>query len=245
VGVTGRPPLIGIVAHRAAIREPSGPATHHVVDSAYIKAVRKAGGRPVLIPLVEDGDAPELIERMDGILLTGGDDVDPSRYGQPTAPQVFRTDPVRDGWDIASVRAVLAIDRPLLAVCRGVQVLNVALGGSLVQHIEGHSVPEGYNRSVHQIGIEAGSSLSEWLGAQGEAGHLGVNSLHHQAVARLGDGLYVSARAEDGTIEALGLEGCPGVLGVQWHPELLRHRPDHLILFQHLVARSAGVHSAA
>lgn len=228
-------PLIGLVAHRAAIREPSGPATHHVVDSAYIKAVRKAGGTPVLLALVEDADAPGLIERMDGILLTGGEDVDPARYGEDTGPNVFRTDPVRDGWDIAVVEAALRSDRPVLAVCRGVQILNVALGGTLVQHIEGHAVLEGYNETVHQVKIDAGSSLSEWLGAAGESGQLGVNSLHHQAVGRVGRGLSVAAWAEDGTVEALSLEDRPDVLGVQWHPELLRHRADHLALFQHLV----------
>lgn len=229
-------PLIGIVAHRAAVREPSGPATHHVVDSAYIKAVRKAGGTPVLLPLVEDADAEALLARMDGILLTGGDDVDPARYGEETGPNVFRTDPVRDGWDLAVVDAAVRGNRPLLAVCRGVQVLNVALGGTLVQHIEGHSVLEGYNQSVHQVDFEPTSVLGRWLGPPGSEGGLGVNSLHHQAVGRLGDGLCVAARADDGTIEALGLEGRPDVLGVQWHPELLRHRSDHLALFQHLVA---------
>lgn len=236
MGVPARSPLIGIVAHRAAVREHSGPATHHVVDTAYIKAVRKAGGTPVLLPLVEDSDASALIERMDGILLTGGDDVDPARYGEETGANVFRTDAVRDGWDIAAVHATLRSDRPLLAVCRGVQVLNVALGGTLIQHIDGHAVLEGYNQSVHQVKIDPGSSLAAWLGSEGQSGLLGVNSLHHQAAGRLGEGLTVAARAEDGTVEALGLEGRPDVLGVQWHPELLRHRPDHLVLFQHLVA---------
>ena len=236
MGVSSRGPLIGIVAHRAAIREPSGPATHHVVDSAYIKAVRKAGGVPVLLPLVEDDDAAGLIERVDGVLLTGGDDVDPSRYGEPTGPNVFRTDNTRDGWDMAAVEAVLVTERPLFAVCRGVQVLNVALGGTLVQHIDGHAVLEGYNQSVHQVRVETASPLPDWLGAETSGDTLGVNSLHHQAVDRLGRGLCVAARAQDGTIEALGLEGRPDVLGVQWHPELLRHRDDHLALFRHLVA---------
>ena len=239
VGMPPGSPLIGIVAHRAAVREPSGPATHHVVDSAYIKAVRKAGGTPVLLPLIEDTDAVALISRVDGILLTGGDDVDPARYGEDTGPNVFRTDPVRDGWDIAVVEAALDSDRPLLAICRGAQVLNVALGGTLVQHVDGHAVLEGYNQSVHQVKLDPGSSLSEWLGDAGQSGQLGVNSLHHQAVERLGSGLAIAARAEDGTVEALALEGRRDVLGVQWHPELLRHRPDHLVLFQHLVALSA------
>lgn len=238
--VTTRPPLVGIVAHRAAIREPSGPAGHHVADSAYVKAVRRAGGVPVLMPLVEEMDAAGLVARMDGILLTGGDDVDPARYGAEAAPQVFRTDPVRDGWDIAVVDAALRSRRPILAVCRGVQVLNVALGGTLIQHIESHAVLEGYNQTVHTVKVESDSVLSEWLGPAGESGRLGVNSLHHQAVDRLGAGLNVVGRAEDGTVEALGLEGRSDVLGVQWHPELLRHRPDHLVLFRRLVELSAG-----
>ena len=228
------------MAHQAAVREPSGPATHHVVDSAYVKAVRKAGGLPVLLALVEDSDAPALIERVDGIVLTGGDDVDPARYGQTATAEVFRTDPLRDSWDVAVVLGAIQARVPMLAICRGVQVLNVALGGTLIQHMDNHAVPAAYNQTVHQVCVPLGSTLAAWLGQAAGPTSLGVNSLHHQSVDRLGAGLEPTGVAEDGTVEALTLAGRPDVLGVQWHPELLRHRSDHLALFAHLVTLARG-----
>lgn len=237
-----RGPLIGIVSHQAPVREPSGPVTHHVTDSAYIKAVRKAGGVPILLPLVEETDAEELVGLVDGVLLTGGDDVDPARYGQPTAPETEKTDPERDARDVAACLAALDAGRPLLVVCRGAQVLNVALGGTLVQHVESHRHVEGYNRAVHDVAVTEASALSEWLGEQTPTSSpslLGVNSLHHQSIGDPGRGVQVVGRAPDGVIEAITIDGRPDVLGVQWHPEWMRHLPQQLALFTHLVQLAA------
>ena len=226
-------PLIGIVAHPTPVEEAGFQAPHAVTNLAYVKAVRKAGGIPVLLPLVEPDDAAALVARVDGVILTGGFDVDPSTYGQPPHPETGPVDPVRDGLELAAARATVAADIPLLAICRGIQVLNVALGGTLVQHLDKHHNVERYNEVVHPVSVEAGSVLAGWLEG---ADSLDVNTLHHQAVDSVAPGCRAVAWAHDGTVEGIEVEGARAVVGVQWHPELLRHLPDHLRLFESLVA---------
>src|SRR5439155_11168118 len=131
-------PLIGISAHKALVTEGEVAVFHHVVSQAYVKAVRKAGGIPVLLPIVEPDDAVALLERVDALLMTGGGDVDPASYGAEPDPQTSRVDAERDAHDVALCRAAVDRDVPLLAICRGSQVLNVALGGSLGQHLDSH-----------------------------------------------------------------------------------------------------------
>lgn len=223
-------PLIGISAHQALVVEGEIEAFHHVVNLAYVKAVRKAGGIPVLLPLVEPDDASELLDRVDGLLMTGGGDVDPGTYRAEREPLTTRVDAARDARDVELCRIAVARDLPTLAICRGSQILNVALGGTLVQHLDEHFDLARYNEAVHGVEVEDGSTLASWLGDT----RLGVNSLHHQAVADAGTGVRVVARASDGTIEAVEAEGARAV-GVQWHPELLRHRPEHIALFRSLV----------
>ncbi|HZU71686.1 MAG TPA: gamma-glutamyl-gamma-aminobutyrate hydrolase family protein [Acidimicrobiales bacterium] len=225
------PPLIGIAAHQKLVEEEGYRVVHHVAGSAYVRAVRKAGGLPVLLPLVEPEDAGGLLERVDGIVLTGGDDIDPSFYGAEAHPRLGPTDRLRDELELALCRLAVERDVPTLAVCRGCQVLTVALGGGLVQHIEDHFQLDRYNESVHQVTVEPDSTLAHWLGTTG----LGVNSLHHQAAATVEGVGRVVARAEDGTIEAVEPYRTTRVVGVQWHPELLRHRPEHMALFAGLV----------
>ena len=224
-------PLIGISAHQILVKEGEVEAFHHAVNSAYIKAVRKAGGVPVLLPVIDaDTDVASLLERVDGLVMTGGGDVDPAGYGQAPDPQTSRVDPVRDMHDIAFCRVAVERDVPTLAICRGSQILNVALGGTLVQHVDKHFDVARYNEVVHDVDLEPSSTVAKWTGTT----RLGVNSLHHQAVATAGSETKVAAYATDGTIEAVEVEG-KLVVGVQWHPELIRHRPEHLALFQSLV----------
>jgi putative glutamine amidotransferase len=223
-------PLVGISAHQVLVREGDIEAFHHAVNNAYIKAVRKAGGVPVLLPIIEaDSDVPALLGRVDALVMTGGGDVDPENYGAVPDPRTTRVDSVRDAHDIALCHAAIERDLPMLAICRGSQVLNVALGGSLVQHLDLHFDIDRYNEVVHEVDVEPSSTLAQWTNAT----RLGVNTLHHQAIAKPGTAKVVAC-ADDGTIEAIEVEGKP-VVGVQWHPELMRHRPEHLALFQSLV----------
>lgn len=232
-------PVIGIAAHQTLVDEVDTRVLHNVTNSAYVKAVRKAGGVPVLLPLLDSGDLADLIGAVDGVVLTGGDDVDPASYGEPPAPETVKTDPPRDELETALARAVVERDVPTLAICRGVQVLNVALGGTLVQHVDDHFDLGRYNETVHRVDLVEGGGLAAWL-PDGCGAGLEVNSLHHQAVGAVAPGARVAATAGDGTVEALAVEAAPAVIGVQWHPELLRHRPDHLGLFRALVARAAS-----
>ena len=226
-------PLIGIVAHPGTVDvEDVGPVVHQVANPAYIRAVRKAGGLPLLLPLAGEEEAADFLSGVDGLILTGGVDVDPSRYGEEPDPRTGPVDPRRDEVELALARLAVERDMPTLAICRGCQVLNVALGGTLVQHIDGHFRLDRHSDTVHKVMVEPGSVLARWLGRE----DLEVNTLHHQAVASTGPNGRVSASADDGTIEAV--ESGRRVVGVQWHPELLRHRPEHLALFGSLVAEA-------
>jgi putative glutamine amidotransferase len=227
-------PIVGIAAHQAFVGAGEIQTTHEVVAVAYVKAVRKAGGIPMLVPLLEPGEADAFLDRIDGLLLTGGADVDPDVYGAERHEKTVDTQPERDERDLALARAALGRDLPTLAICRGCQVLNVALGGTLVQHVDGHFDVPRYNESVHDVEVEHGSELARWLGTT----QLGVNTLHHQAVERTGPDARIVARATDGTIE--GIEAINRrAVGVQWHPEMLRHRPDHLALLESLVRQAS------
>ena len=227
-------PLVGLVAHRGVLSGGDARMGRHVTAEAYSRAVARAGGLPIALPLVEPGDIADLLGRVDALVVTGGADVDPSRYGHERDERCGPSDPVRDATDIAFVRAAVEVGLPTLCICRGVQVLNVAMGGTLLQHLDDHMVMEGYNATIHDVRIESGTALA---GVMNGAASLGVNSLHHQAIDDVGDGLRVTAWAHDGTVEAVEVIDAPQVRGVQWHPEMLRHRPEHLALFEALIAR--------
>ncbi len=153
------------------------------------------------------------LDGLDGLLLAGGSDVDPARYGVTRGSRTGPPDSERDRLEAALVAEALERDLPVLAICRGLQLLNVALGGTLVQHVEGHQLPDG--EAGHPVAIVPGSRLQEILGVE----EYSVNSRHHQCADRLAGGLEVAARAPDGVIEALELPGKSFVLAVQWHPE--------------------------
>jgi gamma-glutamyl-gamma-aminobutyrate hydrolase PuuD len=235
--MTNTPPMIGITAHESLVDDGAGVASrHHLTNVAYAKAVRKAGGIPVLLPMVDPADAALFASRVDAVLVTGGADVNPDRYNAAPAPETDAADPARDDSDIALIRAVIDDDRPLLCICRGIQILNVAVGGTLDQHHEGHFDLDRYNEDAHGVRVDAGTTLAKLLGAT----QIGVNSLHHQALDMVGPGLRPVAYSDDGLVEGVEVDGCSFALGVQWHPELLRHRPEHLALFRALVVAGAS-----
>ena len=199
------------------------------VPSEYLEGLRRAGLFPAVIgpPARRSGpeEVAEILAPWAGLVLCGGADVDPSAYGEETDPSVYGVDDVRDDFEILAVRAALGARTPILAVCRGIQILNVALGGTLVQHlpdVEGtaaHGVPIGDGIPVtHDVRIAAGSRLSTLLGGVTRLGS--CVSIHHQAVGRVADGLVVTGRSPDGVIEAIEPAGAAGwCVAVQWHPE--------------------------
>jgi putative glutamine amidotransferase len=189
----------------------------------YVRSVERSGALPLVLPTLAPETAEALLDRLDGLVLSGGVDVDPALYGQPRHPKLGRVDRERDDFELALTRHALRRDLPLLAICRGQQVLNVATGGTLIQDIpselEGavrHDAPGRRTRRSHPVEVTRGSKLGEILGTAA----LDVNSFHHQAVDLVGEGLSVSARSPaDGVIEAVEMKDRSFVLGVQWHPE--------------------------
>jgi putative glutamine amidotransferase len=222
-------PLIGITAYGEEAAY--GVWRHEAVllPRTYPDAVLAAGGLPVLLaPRVETA---AVVDRLDGVVLAGGPDVDPARYGAAPHPCTGAPRTERDAAELAVLARALELGRPVLAVCRGLQVLNVALGGTLVQHLPdavghaGHNPRPGvFGRTA--IALDAGSHVGAALGRS-----VVGQCHHHQALARLADGLVVTGRAPDGTVEAVELAGHPFVVGVQWHPE-----QDDPRLFAALVA---------
>lgn len=194
----------------------------------YVEAVRRGGGRPVLLPPGGDEDeAGATVAGLDGVVVAGGPDIDPDRYGAARHPRTQPPVTLRDEWDFAVTASALSLGVPLLAICRGMQVLNILRGGTLHQHVPdlvGHDrhggTPNGFG--THHVRVSQDSILAQILP---EDGHFGVPTHHHQAVDLLGEGLKAVAWEQDGTIEAVEagpseLDGLSGfVLGVQWHPE--------------------------
>ena len=203
----------------------------------YLTSVTQAGAEPVVLDVVE-GPLPDDIE---ALVLTGGGDVDPSIYGARAHATFSPAEAGRDRAEISLARAALAADLPLLAICRGVQVLNVATGGTLVQDIPSEVGDDVTHRKepatalAHDVQIRADSTLAGLLADHVKGGVLAVNSRHHQAPARLGDGLVVTATAPDGVIEALEAPRQRFCVGVQWHPENFCATGDFQSLFDGLV----------
>jgi putative glutamine amidotransferase len=191
----------------------------------YVASVEQTGARVRVLDVHESPRA--VLSEIDGVLLTGGGDVDPVFYGEDRHASVEDAEPGRDEFEIDLARRAIADDVPLLAICRGSQVLNVATGGNLVQDIPSsietelpHSVQEPKNADCHDISIVPGSRLASALGGSASAAcSCRVNSRHHQSVGRLGAGLIASATAADGVIEAIEAPDSAFCLGVQWHPE--------------------------
>jgi len=209
----------------------------------YVRSIEQAGGLPILLAPGRPGDAPELLDRIHGLVLSGGSDVDPALYGEAPHPKLGKVIRERDDFELALVREALARDTPLLAICRGHQVLNVALGGTLVQDIPSeitggleHDPRRERWERAHPVAIHEGTRLRDIL----KRGTVSVNSFHHQAIERLGDGLVVSAHScDDQLIEGVELGSRRFALGVQWHPEAFWNREDGFqALFEALVSQS-------
>ena len=222
-------PVIGITAYDDTAAWSNWNTRAALLPYAYVNAVRQSGGRPVLLPPGGDADeASETVAGLDGLIVSGGPDIDPVRYGQPRHPRTQACTPARDDWDLAITAAALTQGVPLLAICRGMQVLNVLRGGTLHQHVPdllGHERHDGIGPGrfgSHHVRVSPDSKLATIVP---EPTFFTVPTHHHQAVDLLGDGLRAVAWEEDGTIEAVEpgpseLGGLPGfVLGVQWHPE--------------------------
>jgi len=203
----------------------------------YAEAVRAAGGEPVVIT----PEHPVAFDELDGLVLGGGVDVNPELYGEAPHPETEEPNDARDAMERELLRGALDKDVPVLAICRGMQMLNVARGGTLTQHMEGHVMrPDNKGEPAHPVKVREGSVLAGIVGA----GTLEVNSRHHQAVARIGEGLGVVAAAADGTVEAVEMRGRRFVVGVQWHPEDMS-AVDRLQreLFSRMVASALDLHA--
>jgi gamma-glutamyl-gamma-aminobutyrate hydrolase PuuD len=216
-----RVPVIGLSAYSEPAQWAVWQAPAALLPMNYIDQVTEAGGVPVLLPPVPG--VASALGRLDGLILTGGGDVDPAGYGAPADPRTSRVQPDRDQAELELLAAALAESLPVLGVCRGMQVLNVARGGTLCQHLPdeaGHRPAPGTFGS-HRVRLAPGSRLASVLGPGRRQGlTLDVATAHHQGIDRLGDGLVPVAWAQDGLIEAVELAGQhPFVLGVQWHPE--------------------------
>ena len=208
----------------------------------YLASVEQAGAEPRVLDFHENPS--DVLGQIDGVLLTGGGDVDPQLYGETRHESVSDAEPGRDTFEIELARTALERDMPLLAICRGAQVLNVAAGGTLVQDIPSevdatlpHAVDHAPDAVAHQVRIEPGSRLARVLGSAVDASGLcRVNSRHHQSVERLGAALVASARAEDGVVEAIERPDATFCVGVQWHPENFWRTGEFRGLFDHFVA---------
>ena len=229
-------PVIGITSYVADARWGFWDLPAALVPLSYVQAVAACGGRPVLVPPLTDAVA-ETLGAHDGLILCGGPDLDPGGYGQPASPATTMVNPERDAAELALLRAALADDQPLLGICRGMQLINVAYAGTLHQHLpevighDGHRTRPG-QFDLHRVRLAPGTRVGAILG-----GGVEVSSGHHQGVDQLGAGLVASGWAPDGSIEALEDPGRRFALGVLWHPE----EGDDRRLFGALIAAAADV----
>jgi putative glutamine amidotransferase len=246
-------PVIGVTVSEIRNKERVHPVRHAdpsqtemTLGLSYMRAIEMAGGLPVALPPLSGENVDALLDHLSGLLLTGGPDLDPSSYGAPPHPELGPTDPVVDAFEIALCRHAYRRRMPILGICRGAQLLNVALHGTLHQH-----VPELTNGTVehrqsgagtqtsHEVRVAPDSSLAQTTGG----GPVEVNSFHHQSIDQLGFGLRAVAWSEDGLIEAVEEQDGRFVLGVQWHAETLVDDAEQLSLFERLVeaTKSPGV----
>ena len=230
-------PLIGVCGEFAEVDVYDVRTAVHFSLPNYARSVEKAGGIPVILPITADESVIDgLVDRLDGVLVTGGVDVDPSAYGQEPVPEIDATQPHRDHFEFELIRRLVERNTPTLGICRGIQSVAVAMGGELLQHVDDHMQSELFNETAHTVAIDADSRLASIVGTTS----LEVNSLHHQVVAVAPAGSRVVAHNPDGHIEAIEFTDADRVLAVQWHPEMIRHRAEHLALFEHLVQNAAA-----
>jgi putative glutamine amidotransferase len=249
-------PLIGVTTSEVRVPDHVDPLPQSdprqaemALGMKYLVAVDRAGGIPVVLPPLEYEDVPALLDRLDGICLTGGPDMDPGTYGGRYHPDLGPIEPELDAWELAIAREADARGMPILAICRGLQLLNVARGGNLFQHLPedpggaiAHRLPGKGQHGAHVVRVDPESLLGQALGGVSEA-H--VNSYHHQAARRLGRGVKAVAWAPDGVVEGIELAGRDFAVGVQWHAEAIVERPEQLSLFREFVAAADRYDSGA
>jgi len=231
---SGRP-IIGITSYAQPARWGAWDLPAALVPLYYVESVEQAGGRALLVPPSEEG-IDETLEILDGIVFSGGIDIDPAQYGAERHPATDPAQVRRDAGELRLLEAALDRDIPTLAICRGFQLLNILRGGDLIQHLPEHVGHEGHRETLgvfsqHPVDIAEGTRLEEILGQR----HGAVNSSHHQGVGRVGEGLVESAFAEDGSLEAIEDPSKTFALGVLWHPEM---EADDKRLFEALVAEA-------
>jgi putative glutamine amidotransferase len=238
-------PVIGIPGRPQDVAAVGSTIRAYLTFHTYSDSVRRGGGLPVILIPVEDEAIDEILDRIDGVMFTGGGDIDPGRYGAEPVDSVRRVDPERDEFELALVHRLLERQMPTMAICRGLQIINVGLGGTLVQDLPSHRgahghdvVGEGAYTPHSKALIDPGCRISSIIGD----GLHSINSIHHQAIEDLGDGLRVVGAAPDGTIEAIEHEDSNWpLIAVQWHPEFLGvrdHGPSH-DLFQAFIEAAA------
>jgi putative glutamine amidotransferase len=235
-------PVVGITSYAQDARWGVWHLPAALIPLAYVDAVEEAGGRAVLIPPSEEG-IEETLDALDAVIFSGGADLDPAHYGADAHPETDAPQQRRDAGEMALLRAALERDMPVLAICRGFQLLNVARGGDLVQHLPEEVGHDAHKRvpgefALHPVEIGPGTRLSSIVD---RASH--VTSHHHQGVGRIGDGLVEAAWADDGTLEALEDPSRRFVLGVQWHPEASEDAADRA-LFEALVVEAREYRAA-
>lgn len=233
---SGGPVRIGLTTYRENASWGVWDEPADLLPSTYADSVVAAGGLPLLLPPAPvglTGAVEAALEACDGLVLSGGADVAPERYGAPRSPHTGAERADRDAWELALLAAAIDRDVPVLAICRGMQVLNVARGGELIQHLpeavgSDRHCPTAGRHGRHTVRLDPHAAVGRLLGVTTE-----VATYHHQGVGRLGDGLVATAWAEDGVVEALELSGAGWVVGVQWHPEAF----DGARLFAGFLAR--------
>lgn len=245
-------PLIGITPTPSLDEQPHGRFRRYVLNEDYAVAIETAGGVPIVLPPQTEA-IEQLLGTIDGLLLSGGADVDPARYGDPAVhPATYGVDEERDRFEFELFHGAVQADRPILGICRGIQVMNVALGGTLVQDVPSEANQPIVHRQQeiglaadaigHQVEIVDHPRLPSWM----DAGGFGVNSFHHQAIRQLAPSLVPIAFSRDGLVEAVVHPDASFVVGVQWHPELMfRRHPAHLNPFAGLVAAATAARLAS
>ena len=237
-------PVIAVPTYRLAVGRVSGWVSGgFALPENYVHAIRRAGGRPVLVPGGDVDTAEETLAGVDGLLLAGGGDVVPAHYGGLEHPSQYGLDPERDDTELALFETARRIGLPVLAICRGLQLVDVACGGSLEQHLPerlgtAHGDPVGGLSATHDVEISPGTRLAD---AVGGATHLErVTSHHHQGIAEVGDGLVAVSWSPDGLVEAVEPDGDgPWMVAVQWHPEATAaHDKKQQALFDTFVAEA-------
>ena len=231
-------PLIAVTTRLATRDQAGGRADALVVSRRYLDAVRRAGGQEaaLLERAITGDEADEVVQRFDGLVLIGGADVDPAYYAADAHSETTPAPADVDAFDLALARAAVRKGTPTLAICRGLQVLNVAMGGTLIQHLPDVIDRNEHSEGVmHEVDLKLGSKVAEAMGTERPL----CSSFHHQAIDRLAPGLVETGWADDGTIEAVEVEGESWVVAVQWHPEdTAAADPHQQALFDELVRRS-------